>query len=389
MDGSAVPFRIYLSPPYMCGREMEYIQDAFDTNWIAPTGPAITAFEKETAAYLGVEAALALSSGTAAIHLALRWLGVDEGDLVFCQDFTFIGSCAPVLYQKAQPVMIDSEPDSWNMSPAALERALNWAKRTNRLPKAVIVCDLYGEPANWDEILPLCRAYGVPVIEDAAEAIGATYRGRPCATFGEIGVLSFNGNKIITSSGGGMAVSRNAKAVQKMGFWATQAREPFVHYEHTEFGYNYRMSNISACIGRGQLTILTEKLLRRRRNYEAYAALFQGSPAHVKPMTANCESNHWLTLLVIDAPAVTPQDVVAALHGAGIEGRPAWKPMHLQPVFANAPFVTADAVYEDGNGAQEDGVSGGVFRRAVCLPSGDALTGEQLAEIAEVVKGRF
>jgi len=240
--------RIYLSPPHAGGREMDYIKEAFDTNWIAPLGPNVDEFEKELCRYVGIKHGLALSSGTAGIHLALRYLGVGQGDVVFCSSLTFAGSCSPVIYQQAIPVFIDSEPYSWNMSPDALEKAFQWAQKKNRIPKAVIIVDLYGQSADYDCLVPICERYGVPVIEDAAEALGASYNGRKCGHFGLISVFSFNGNKIITTSGGGMVVSEDSQAIEKMRFWSAQAREDVRHYEHKEIGYNYRLSNICAGI---------------------------------------------------------------------------------------------------------------------------------------------
>ncbi len=382
-------FRIYLSPPYLCGREREYVNQAIDSNWIAPYGPALGAFEKEMARYVHIESALAVSSGSAGIHLALRWLGVGEGDYVFCQDFTFIGSCDGVLYEKAIPVFIDSEPDSWNMSPAALERALKWAKAQGKLPKAVIVVDLYGESADWDRLLPICRKYGVPVIEDAAEAVGTSYKGKKCGTFGDVGIFSFNGNKIITTSGGGMVLANNQLAIEKMRFWATQAREPEVWYEHKEYGYNYRMSNICAAIGLGQLEILPEKLRLRKQIHQRYKELLSGLPVRIKGVAEKGSSNYWLNLLILDTDDVTPLDVVTKLQNAEIESRPTWKPMHMQPLFAKTVYVTDAQVYENGCVDAPDSVSGSIFARTLCLPSGEALTEEQLQSIANEIIACF
>ncbi|MCI5846317.1 MAG: aminotransferase class I/II-fold pyridoxal phosphate-dependent enzyme [Clostridiales bacterium] len=363
-------FKIFLSPPHMGGKEIQYIQDAFDTNWIAPYGPSLNAFEAEMAKYIDVDAALAVASGTAGIHLALRWFDVKPGDLVFCSDFTFAGSCNPIVYQGAQPVFIDSEPDSWNMSPAALERAFQWAKKQGKLPKVVIIVDLYGESADWDSLMPICRKYGVPVIEDAAEAVGSLYKGRHCGSFGDISVLSFNGNKLITTSGGGMVLSdANLLAVEKMRFWATQAREPVIWYEHKEVGFNYRMSNICAAIGRGQLEFIGEKLTRRAEIQQIYVQQLQGLPAHIKPCTPKCKRNNWLSLLVLDTDSVTPPEVVTFLQNADIESRPAWKPMHMQPIYQDAPFFA----HQEG----QTPVSEQVFAHAVCLPSGDGMTIDQ------------
>lgn len=369
--------KLYLSPPYLCGAERKYVEEAFAQNWIAPLGPNVTAFEDDMAGYIGARAALATCSGTAAIHLALRWFGVGPGDLVFCSDLTFAGSCNPILYQHAQPVFIDSEPDSLNMSPLALERALAWAKKQNKLPRAVIIVDLYGQSADYGALLPICRAHGVPVIEDAAEALGAEYGGRRCGSFGGIGILSFNGNKIVTTSGGGMALSDDEDAIKKMLFWATQAREPELHYEHKEYGYNYRMSNLCAGVGRGQLEGLARKLERRAAIRERYAELFAGAPLTLLPSAPGCTPNNWLTVALLDASInATPHDICRALDKRNIEARPAWKPMHMQPVFKDCPFFPHEpAVGED------------VFARGVCLPSGEAITHEQQQEVADIVLG--
>jgi len=369
-------FKIFLSPPNMGGAEMKYVQEAFDTNWIAPYGPSINAFEREMASYMGVESAVALTSGTAAIHLALRWYGVGTGDTVFCSDLTFAGSCNPILYQNAEPVFIDSEPDSWNMSPIALEKAFHWAKKENKIPKAVIIVDLYGESADWDKLLPICRKYGVPVIEDAAEAVGTIYKGKHCGSFGDISILSFNGNKIITSSGGGMALSNNKLAIEKMRFWSTQAREPFIHYEHKEYGYNYRISNICAAIGRGQLEFLDEKIARRKNIHRRYKDSLTGIPAHVKVHALKGSANCWMNLLVLDTDKTSPSDIVTYLQNAQIESRPAWKPMHMQPVFVEAKCFS----HADDYMISED-----IFAHAICLPSGDGMTDEQQQTVIDEV----
>lgn len=372
-------FKIFLSPPNMCGKEREYVNEAFDTNWIAPYGPHLNAFEREMAAYVGVDSALAVTSGTAAIHLALRYYGVGPGDLVFCSDFTFAGSCNPILYQGAEPVFIDSEPYTWNMSSVALEKAFRWAKSQGKLPKAVIVVDLYGESANWDKILPVCREYNVPVIEDAAEAVGSTYKGKKCGSFGDINVLSFNGNKILTTSGGGMVLSHDNEAIAKMRFWSTQAREPVIWYEHKEYGYNYRLSNVCAGIGRGQLECLDKKLKRRREIHDRYTEQLKGLPLRVK-QEHRPGANYWLSVLVSEDEQVTPNKIISRLQNAQIETRPAWKPMHLQPVFSGAQcFTFEDGVYEDER----------IFNSAVCLPSGDSMTQAQQDEVIAEIKDCF
>lgn len=364
----------------MCGKELEYVKECFDTNWIAPYGPQLDAFEKEMADYVGVDGALALSSGTAAIHLALRWYGVQAGDYVFCSDFTFIGSCVPILYQNATPVFIDSEPDSWNMSPVALEKAFKWAKAENKMPKAVIIVNLYGESADWDSLLKICRKYHVPVIEDAAESVGTVYKGKKCGSFGDISILSFNGNKIITTSGGGMLLSNNLRAVEKMRFWATQAREATVHYEHIDYGYNYRMSNVCAAIGRGQLCFIEEKLDKRIALHERYIQELKDLPAHIKTHAGKGRTNSWLSILCLDTDAITPIDLMTRMQKAGIETRPAWKPMHMQPLFADAiSFSHFDDSYVDEE----------VFSRALCLPSGDGMSEKDIDFVVRELKHCF
>jgi len=373
-------FKIFLSPPNMCGKELEYVKECFDTNWIAPYGPQLDAFEKEMASYISVDKALAVTSGTAAIHLALRWYDVKPGDIVFCSDFTFIGSCTPILYQNATPVFIDSEPDSWNMSPIALEKAFDWAKKENKMPKAVIIVDLYGESADWDNLLTICRKYGVPVIEDAAESVGTVYKGKKCGSFGDISVLSFNGNKIITTSGGGMLLSNNLQAVEKMRFWATQAREAAVHYEHKDYGYNYRMSNICAAIGRGQLTCIDEKIEKRISLHERYIKEFESIPAHIKLHADKGRTNSWLNLLHVDTDEITPMEIVTSMQNAQIETRPAWKPMHMQPLFADEISFPH---YDDSYVGEE------VFARSLCLPSGDGMKEEQIDFVVSELKNCF
>lgn len=373
-------FRIFMSPPHMGGEEIKYVQEAFDTNWIAPYGPALNAFESEMASRVGVAGALALTSGTAGIHLALRWYGVEQGDTVFCSDFTFAGTCNPIVYRGAEPVYIDSEPDTWNMSPVALEKAFRWAKKQGKLPKAVVIVDLYGESADWDALLPICRTYGVPVIEDAAEAVGSSYKGKMCGSFGDISVLSFNGNKILTTSGGGMALSQDTIAIEKMRFWATQAREPYLHYEHKEIGYNYRMSNVCAAIGLGQLAFLDQKIAIRRDIHRRYKEAFAGIPVHIKEHVLKSSSNCWLNLLYIDTDAITPAQLVTRLQNAEIEARPSWKPMHAQPVFCDCKsFPHYDEAY----------FSDDAFAHAICLPSGDGMSAADQGLVIDEVLSCF
>lgn len=363
--------RIYLSPPHMSGLEMEYIKEAFDSNWIAPLGPQVDAFEQEICSYVGATHGLALTSGTAAIHLILRYLGVGQGDYVFCSSLTFAGSCNPIMYQQATPVFIDAEPSSWNMSPRALEQAFHWAAEQCKLPKAVIIVDLYGQSADYEALLPICQHYGVPVIQDAAEALGATYQGKQCGSLGHFGVFSFNGNKIITTSGGGMVVSNDEVALRKMRYWATQAREPALHYEHVDYGYNYRLSNICAAIGRGQLAVLHERITARQQIFARYAAAFANTTLRLLPIMPYGQPNYWMTAVTIyPASEVTPRDIVLCLQEQNIEARPLWKPMNLQPVFSAYPFFP----HHTDVGAE-------LFAQGVCLPSGSNLTEDEQARV--------
>lgn len=368
--------RIYLSPPYMCGKELAYIQQAFQENWVAPLGPNVTAFEQEMAAYIGADHALATNAGTGAMHLALRYLGAGPGDLVFCSDLTFAGSCNPILYQNATPVFIDSEPESHNMSPIALAEAFRYAEKLGKRPKAVIIVDIYGQSADYDALLPICRHYDAPVIEDAAEAVGAGYKGKRCGSFGEFNILSFNGNKIVTTSGGGMVLSNDEQAIQKMLFWATQAREPALHYEHKEYGYNYRLSNICAGIGRGQLEGLPQKLERRKAIYETYARLFADTGITMLPISPNGEPNYWLSLIRLPDNGPSPGAACNALNENNIEARPAWKPMHMQPVFRDCPYFSH---------AGRD-VGADLFQTGLCLPSGEALSPSQQELVVSIIK---
>ncbi|WP_283936259.1 DegT/DnrJ/EryC1/StrS family aminotransferase [Paenibacillus odorifer] len=364
----------------MSGNEMKYIQEAFDTNWIAPLGRNVDKFEEELCEYVGVEHGLALSSGTAAIHLALKYFGVGPGDYVFCSDLTFAGSCNPILYQYANPVFIDSEPESWNMSPIALEKAFEWAKKENKMPKAVIIVDLYGQSADYDSLLPICERYGVPVIEDAAEALGATYKGKKCGSFGHVGIFSFNGNKIITTSGGGMIVSNDEEAIKKMRFWATQSREPAKHYEHKEVGYNYRMSNICAGIGRGQLEVLDERILAKKEVRDRYDKGFESLPLSLMPIPAVSASNYWLTVIILNNnSSTTAADIIGNLESNNIESRPIWKPMSLQPIFNECISFTHC----------EKSFGNELFINGVCLPSGSELTLEVQESIINNIKGLF
>ncbi|TKH00646.1 pyridoxal phosphate-dependent aminotransferase [Peribacillus simplex] len=371
--------RIYLSSPHMSGKEQEYIKEAFKTNWIAPLGPNVDKFEHELADYAGVRDAAAVSSGTAAIHLALRLLDVEQDDIVFCSSLTFIASANPIVYQGAEPVFIDSEPDTWNMSPIALERAFVDAKSENKLPKAVIVVNLYGQSAKMDEIMEICDKYGVPVIEDAAESLGAVYKGKKSGTFGKFGVYSFNGNKIITTSGGGMLISNDVEALKKARFLATQARDLAPHYQHSVSGYNYRMSNILAGVGRAQLEVLDDRVATRRAKFERYVeALGMIEGITFMPEFEGTVHNRWLTTMTINQEklGLSPIEVIDALAEENIEARPVWKPLHLQPLFEGAKYYP----YETDRSVSEE-----LFETGICLPSGSNMTEEQQERVIKKV----
>lgn len=379
MEQGNQPKRIYLSSPHMGGGEMFFIQEAFDTNWIAPLGPNVDAFERECAAYAGVESALALSSGTAAALLASRLMGIEEGDTVFCSSLTFIATIAPLIQMGATPVFIDSEPESWNLSPSALSRALTDAEKKGKLPKAVILVNLYGQSCDMDKLQPLCERYGIPILEDAAESMGARYKNKTSGSFGRFSFFSFNGNKIITTSGGGMLLSDAVEDIEKARFWATQARDKAPWYQHSELGYNFRMSNVLAGIGRGQMKVLKERVLARRAVFERYKAALDNFPEICfMPEPAWSYSSRWLTTLTINPAhsSVTPPDLIAALAAENIEARPVWKPMHLQPVFENASYYT----HEEGKDISQD-----LFKNGICLPSGSNLTDEEQARVIGVV----
>jgi len=363
--------RIFLSSPHMSDEryEMQYIQEAFDTNWIAPLGENVNEFEKELAAMVGAKSAAALSSGTAAIHMALKAAGVGTGDIVFCSSLTFAATANPIIYQNAVPVFIDSDYETWNMSPKALEKAFE--KYT---PKAVIVVHLYGLSADMDKIMDICKKHHVTLIEDAAESLGTLYKGRYTGTLGDYGVFSFNGNKIITTSGGGILVSDNEERIAKVRFWSTQSRDPARHYEHSELGYNYRMSNIVAGIGRGQLKVLHKRIEKKRYIFEYYKREL-GSLDGVKMMPINewNEPNCWLTCITLSGK-VRPLDIMEALEAENIESRPIWKPMHLQPFYKDYDFIG-------------DGVSEEIFENGVCLPSDTKMSDEDLERIVKIIKG--
>lgn len=371
--------RIYLSSPTTHDEEKAFVKEAFDTNWIAPLGPNVTAFENEMAAYTKAGYATGLSSGTAAIHLALKLLPIKEGDIVFVSDLTFSATCNPIVYENGKPVFIDAEPDTWNMSPQALERAFE--KYPN--PKAVLCAYLYGTPAKIDELMAICAKHNVPFIEDAAESLSSTYKGKHTGTLGKFGIYSFNGNKIITTSGGGMLVSKEEEAIKKALFLATQARDPARHYQHSEIGYNYRMSNVTAGIGRGQLIHLEEHKARKQAIYKQYKEAFADIPEiTMNPMNPDGDANNWLSCMTIaKGSSVTPDMVMDALAEENIESRPIWKPMHEQPVFADCDFF---AHHEDGSSVGSD-----IFKRGVCLPSDIKNTPEDMELIIKIVKSCF
>ena len=368
--------KIWLSSPHMGGNELSYVNGAFETNWIAPLGPNVNAFEQGLQQQTKVKHAAALSSGTSALHLALILLGVSQGDDVYCQSITFSASANPIAYQGANPIFIDSELDTWNMDPDILEKALKQAKQNGKLPKAIIPVHLYGMPAKMTEITSIANEFSVPVIEDVAEALGSNIRGKPCGSFGDFGVLSFNGNKIITTSAGGALISNNAEMIQKARFLATQARDIAPHYEHSQIGYNYRMSNVLAGIGRGQLEVLNDRIEARRRNFERYKKYFSkyndvGFNIRFQRAPSGYHSNRWLTCILIDPEfnnGLSREQIRLELELENIESRPLWKPMHRQPIFLNA-------------NSHLNGVSDKLFKDGLCLPSGSNLTEEDFGRI--------
>ncbi len=386
---SSTKKRIYLASPHMSaeGYEMQYIKEAFDTNWVAPLGKNVDEFERELAEKVGIDHAAALSSGTAAIHLALKAAGVGAGDIVFCPSLTFSATANPIIYQNAVPVFIDSDHETWNMSPAALEKAFKKYPKV----KAVLVVHLYGLSADMDKILKLCKEHNVPLIEDAAESLGTTYKGRYTGTFGDYGVYSFNGNKIITTSGGGMLVSNDEEKIAKARFWATQSRDPARHYQHSELGFNYRMSNIVAGIGRGQLKVLDKRVEQKKAIFEFYKCELANLPG-VKMMPVNDwnQPNYWLSCMTLsntchserlgchsersEESCLRPVDIMEALEKENIESRPIWKPMHMQPFFERYDFI--------GEGVSEE-----IFKNGICLPSDTKMSEEDLKRICGVIKG--
>ena len=373
-----MPERLLLASPHMSdeGYELQYIQDAFQKNWIAPLGENVNEFEKAMQKFLGKGFPVAVSAGTAALHLALILAGVQPGDQVFCQDLTFSASANPIAYLGAEPVFIDSEEETWNMDPAALERAFD----LYGAPKAVVAVHLYGNPAKLDEITAICREHNVPLIEDAAEALGSEYAGKKCGTFGNYGALSFNGNKIITTSGGGMLVCRSSDDASHALKLATQAREPFPWYQHEEIGYNYRMSNICAGIGRGQMKVLPLRVEQKRAIFDRYRKNLDDLPLTMQPSLACACSNRWLSTMLLDRNCGRmPAEVLAVLNEANIEGRHLWKPMHSQPVFSHAKYVKAG----------EASVSEELFSRGICLPSDTKMSMDDVDHVCKVIREMF
>lgn len=373
--------KIWLSSPHMGGREQDFVKEAFDTNWIAPLGPNVDGFEQDLQNYADVGYAAVLTSGTAAIHLALIVLGIEEGDEVLVSSFTFSGSINPIIYQKAIPIMVDSEKDTWNMSPHYLEEAiLDRIKKKGEAPKAVILVHLYGMPAKLNELLDICRKYEVKVIEDAAEALGSSYEGRKLGSFGDIGIFSFNGNKIITTSGGGALLSNNEDWVDKARFLSTQARDTGVHYEHSEIGYNYRMSNIVAGVGRGQMTVIDKWINIRRAHHAFYSNLFKSKKGIevLKEPDERFFSNFWLTTIIVNdqLSTLSREGLRLALLKENIESRPLWKPMHMQPAFKDFPYYG-------------DHFSNYLFEKGLCLPSGSNMTDDDLIRIEEAITSTF
>lgn len=373
--------KIWLSSPHMGGSEQKYVQEAFDTNWVAPLGPNVTGFEQDLEKYLGEEVYVgALSSGTAALHLALILLGVQQGDEVICQSMTFSASANPIVYLGATPIFVDSEPETWNLCPNSLEDAIKDRLVKGKKPKAIIGVHLYGMPFKVDEIKGIASKYEIPLIEDSAEALGSSYKNKKCGTFGNLAILSFNGNKIITTSGGGALVAKNLEQKNKAVFLATQARDNAPHYQHSEIGYNYRMSNICAGIGRGQMEVLDKHIELRRNTHQFYLNLFKD----IKDITVFHEpdekfkSNHWLSCITVNSQAFgkSSEELRIAFENANIESRPLWKPMHLQPVFEKYPFYGSD-------------VASGLFRKGLCLPSGSNLTELDKERISNVILNFF
>ena len=370
--------KIYLSPPHLSGLEKEFLHEALDSNWIAPLGPQVDMFEEEMAQYLGVKSAVALNSGTAALHLALRVSGVKSGDIVLCPSLTFSSSANVILYENAIPVFIDSDTKTWNMDVFSLERAIASCKKQNILPKALIAVDLYGQSADYDIITNICKKNNIVVIEDAAEALGSEYNGAKCGSFGKAGIFSFNGNKIITTSGGGMLVSNDKEFVEQARFLSTQAREPEIYYEHKELGYNYRMSNLLAAVGRGQLVVLDERVRSKQEIFSTYkSALEHIEGLKFMPEASYGISNRWLTTLTINENVArfNKDEVIKKLEKENIESRPVWKPMHLQPLYKEFEYFISD----------KGDISQMLFNNGLCLPSGTSLSINDQEKIIDII----
>ena len=389
---------IFLASPHMSeeGFEQAYIKEAFDTNWIAPLGKNVNEFENEMSEKLDAKKAVALSSGTAAIHMALKLIGIQQGDIVFCQSLTFAASVNPVLYEGGTPVFIDSEPDTWNMCPDALEKAFKKYEALGKFPKAVIVVHLYGNCGKIEEIAKICNKYGVPLVEDAAESLGTTCNGQYTGTFGDYGIISFNGNKIITSSGGGMLLVNTLDAeekAKKVVFWSTQARDVAKWYQHSETGYNYRMSNVVAGIGRGQLMVLDKRVEQKRAIYDYYNKTLGALDGfHLMPKDKVGISNCWLTVMTLDEKVkVKPLEIMEELEKDDVESRPVWKPLHLQPVFEQCDFVSLieELKVTDKKMGADNSVAGNIFKNGLCLPSDTKLTEEDLERVCSVIKGMW
>lgn len=375
--------RIYLASPHIGSLEKKFVDEAFDTNWIAPLGKNVDNFEKEISEYIGAKSAVALTSGTSAIHMALKAIGIKKGDRVFCSSLTFAATCNPIIYENAEPIFIDSEYNSWNMCPKALEKAFIECEKEGKLPKALIVVHLYGQAADMDPIRELCKKYNCKIIEDAAEALGATYKGKYLGAISDYGIFSFNGNKIITTSGGGMLVSDNTEMIEKVRFWSTQSRENERHYEHKELGYNYRMSNVVAGIGRGQLRVLDERINKKKEIFNLYKKGFEDiEDIKMMPICSYGEPNYWIsTILIKEDSKVTPLDIILALENENIESRPIWKPMNMQPFYKDYKFFS---IKENGVSVGED-----IFKRGVCLPSDTKNTKEDMERIINIIRNLF
>jgi len=368
--------RIYLSPPHMSGREMHYIQEAFDQNWVAPLGPNVDGFEEDLGTYTGVDHVAVLSSGTAAIHLALIILGVERGDEVIASSFTFSATVNPIIYQGATPVFVDSESDTWNMDPELLEQAIQEGIRKGKRPKAIILVHLYGMPAKMDALMAVADRYEIPIIEDAAEALGSRYRGRALGSFGKFGVFSFNGNKILNTSGGGALLSQDGELINTARFLATQARDQAPHYQHSQIGYNYRMSNILAGLGRGQMEVIEDRVRSKRENFSFYKKNLgsRDGISFLEEPDESFYSNYWLTTILVDPrkSGTTREEIQKILESENIETRPLWKPMHMQPVFSEHP-------------AYLSGVSRELFDKGLCLPSGSSMSDEDRARVLQAL----